>query len=185
MSHAIVFETTLGLCGFSWETDAVAVFSLPQASPEALERRLKAPLATQPPAWVQRLVERVQRHLNGDVDDFADVALDLTAVSAFDQSVYAALRKVAPGSTTTYGGLAQAIGDAGAARAIGRSMATNPLPLLIPCHRVLPATGELGGFSAYGGDVTKQRLLAIEGVRRLVQVDLFTASETAAAPRRS
>ena len=67
----------------------------------------------------------------------------------------------------TYGELANSLGAAGweAARDVGEAMGKNPMPIVIPCHRVLAAGGKLGGFSAYGGTVTKQKLLALEGVR--------------------
>ena len=84
--------------------------------------------------------------------------------SAFEQAAYAALRKVTWGQTVTYGDLAHALGDPGAARAIGVAMGRNSWPLIVPCHRVLGANGWLGGFSAPGGTVTKKALLEREGV---------------------
>ena len=70
------------------------------------------------------------------------------------------------GETTTYGTLAKAIGGGPeTARDVGQAMAGNPVPLIIPCHRVLAAGGRLGGFSAPGGAVAKERMLALEGVQ--------------------
>jgi methylated-DNA-[protein]-cysteine S-methyltransferase len=68
------------------------------------------------------------------------------------------------GQTATYGELARQVGSPGAARAVGQAMGHNPVPIIIPCHRVLAAGRKIGGFSAYGGAVTKERLLALEGV---------------------
>ncbi len=69
------------------------------------------------------------------------------------------------GETTTYGALARALGAGPeAARDVGQAMAHNPVPLIIPCHRVLAAGGKLGGFSAPGGAGTKRRMLEMEGV---------------------
>lgn len=119
------------------------------------------------------LVQRVRKHLEGVPDSFLDVPLDLTDVSGFDASVYRALRDIPAGATITYGDLAAVVGSPGAARAVGRAMATNPIPLIVPCHRVLAAGGQLHGFSAYGGIVTKDRLLELEGVRRQRQGELF------------
>ena len=75
------------------------------------------------------------------------------------------MRRVGWGQTTTYGALAKEVGvGPEAARDVGQAMAKNPVPLIIPCHRVLAAGGKLGGFSAPGGSATKQRMLELEGV---------------------
>jgi methylated-DNA-[protein]-cysteine S-methyltransferase len=76
--------------------------------------------------------------------------------------VYAAARAIRFGETVTYGELATRLGDARLARDVGQALARNPFPIVVPCHRVIAAGGRLGGFSARGGVVTKQRLLAIE-----------------------
>ncbi len=68
------------------------------------------------------------------------------------------------GQTSTYGAIATGLGEPGAARAVGRALGANPIPLIVPCHRVLAAGGKSGGFSAHGGRDTKARLLEIEGL---------------------
>ena len=77
------------------------------------------------------------------------------------------LRGIGFGRTVTYGELAKQIGLTGweGARDVGEAMGKNPVPVVIPCHRVLAAGNKPGGFSAYGGAATKQKLLALEGVR--------------------
>lgn len=107
-------------------------------------------------------MRRIRRLLAHGDDDLASVALDCDGVPEFDRRVYALARAVRPGATTTYGALAALAGDAGAARAVGLAMARNPFPIVVPCHRVLGASGALVGFSAHGGLDTKRRLLAIE-----------------------
>ena len=84
-------------------------------------------------------------------------------VPAFHRRVYEIARTIAPGQTRTYGELAAALGDPGAARAVGQALGDNPFPIVVPCHRVLAAAGKPGGFSAYGGRATKRQLLVIEG----------------------
>jgi methylated-DNA-[protein]-cysteine S-methyltransferase len=112
------------------------------------------------------LIADIQRYLAGAAVDFTGAAVDLSAVDPFRLELYEALRTVKYGQTVTYGDLAQHVGLTGpeAAREVGAAMGRNPVPVVIPCHRVLAAGGKLGGFSAYGGTVTKQRLLALEGV---------------------
>ena len=69
------------------------------------------------------------------------------------------------GETTTYGELAKLAGHAGLPRETGQALGANPVPLVIPCHRILAAGGKIGGFSAPGGSTTKEKMLALEGVR--------------------
>ena len=88
----------------------------------------------------------------------------------FQHAVWAELRRIPPGETRSYGEIAQALGRPGAARAVGRANATNPLPLVVPCHRVVGADGSLTGFA--GGLGWKRRLLAIEGVESPSQARL-------------
>ena len=90
--------------------------------------------------------------------------LDLTGVGDFHRRIYDLTRDVGWGETITYGELARRVGAPGAARAVGQAMGRNPIPIIIPCHRVLASGGKVGGFSAFGGAVTKTRLLALEGV---------------------
>lgn len=92
---------------------------------------------------------------------------DLSACTPFQKNVYAALCRIPRGEVTSYGELAAAIDKPRAARAVGRALAANPIPLLIPCHRVVPAGGGVGHYSggatAAAGSVMKERLLQWEG----------------------
>jgi methylated-DNA-[protein]-cysteine S-methyltransferase len=83
--------------------------------------------------------------------------------TAFQQSVWRELAKIPFGSTSTYGAVARAIGQPQAARAVGGAIGANPLPLVIPCHRVLAGDGRLTGFSGGDGVPTKVALLTLEG----------------------
>jgi methylated-DNA-[protein]-cysteine S-methyltransferase len=88
--------------------------------------------------------------------------LDLSAGTDFQKCVWGALRKIALGRTRSYAEIARAIGKAGAVRAVGGACGANPIPVFVPCHRVLAANRKLGGFS--GGLDWKRTLLAREGV---------------------
>jgi O-6-methylguanine DNA methyltransferase len=203
-----LFETALGTCGIAWSEAGLLALRLPEASREETREALFAragegpleevppPAATARPAhdastpsWVLALVRDVRAHLAGEPRSFADVPLADARVSPFAARVYAALRAVPAGSTTSYGELAKIAGSAGGARAVGGAMAKNPWPIVVPCHRVTGATASgdrgakegasLGGFSAYGGVVTKQRLLALEGVVTTPrQGSLFEGAQT-------
>ncbi|HPF34641.1 MAG TPA: methylated-DNA--[protein]-cysteine S-methyltransferase [Candidatus Krumholzibacteria bacterium] len=164
-----VFSTEHGPCGVAWTAAGVDRFELPHrdaaAAAAALARRAPdRPDTPRPPAPVRDLVKRVRAHLAGRPDPFADVPLDLGSRTPFARAVAQELRAVPPGSTVTYGELAARAGSPGAARAVGGVMATNPTPLLVPCHRVLPGGRGAGAFSGPGGPRQKEHLLLVEGV---------------------
>lgn len=90
-------------------------------------------------------------------------AVDLTRVPPFERAVLQALRRIPPGQVRTYGEIARSLGKPNAARAVGTACARNPLPLIIPCHRVVRTDGGLGGYSMRGGVALKRQLLEMEG----------------------
>lgn len=163
-----LFDTVLGPCGVAWSESGITRVQLPEADAPATEERLARWSAnirkSEPNALARTAIEALLSYFDGARTDFGDVVLDLEACSAFHRQIYAALRCIGWGETTTYGGLAACLGAPGAARAIGQAMGRNPVPVIVPCHRVLAAGGKPGGFSSFGGRVTKARLLAIEGV---------------------
>lgn len=164
MPHA-TFSTPLGLCAIAWNDAGLTRFLLPDP-----ERPAGAAPPVEPPAWVGQVIARVQRHLSGEPQDFADVAYDFARVTEFVRSVLQATLGVKPGRTATYGELAESIGlPPSTARAIGSALGTNPWPLLIPCHRIVAVTGRMTGFSGPGGVSTKVRLLALEGAQLIAE----------------
>ncbi|MBN1852841.1 MAG: MGMT family protein [Pirellulales bacterium] len=108
------------------------------------------------------LAERLTRFAAGEVQSFSDIRLDVNALTPFSQRVLAACRTIPWGQTSTYGELARRCGSPGAARAVGNILARNRFPIIVPCHRILPANGQFGGFSAPQGTAMKKRLLAME-----------------------
>jgi methylated-DNA-[protein]-cysteine S-methyltransferase len=90
-----------------------------------------------------------------------DLPLDVRPLPAFQRLVLAELTTVAYGTTETYGGLAQRVGKPSAARAVGGALNRNPIPIVLPCHRIVGSSGSLVGYA--GGLERKQRLLALEG----------------------
>jgi methylated-DNA-[protein]-cysteine S-methyltransferase len=162
-----VFDTALGACGIGWTSLGVRTVQLPEGSREQTAARLERwypdlPAAA-PPASIAAVISDIRALLGGGAVDLSRVELDLTGVPAFDTRVYLAARAVPPGDMVTYGELAKRLGEPGAARAVGRALGRNPVPIVVPCHRVVAAGGRTGGFSASGGVSTKMRMLAIEG----------------------
>ena len=144
--------------------DRVVASFLPGPKPEALVRRLRErfPDAAEAPEAEVAGAGALRRWLEGDPSALAAVPVDLSGAPPFAGKVYSALRKVAPGRVLTYKELAKRAGSPGAARAVGRAMATNPLAPFVPCHRVVGSDGGLTGFSAPGGVAQKARMLAAE-----------------------
>jgi methylated-DNA-[protein]-cysteine S-methyltransferase len=102
--------------------------------------------------------EELRQYFSGELRNFT-VKVDLSRWQGFTARVYVALRAVPYGETVTYGELARRAGQPAAARAVGRIMASNPLPIILPCHRVIAATGALTGYSGGAGIATKEFLL--------------------------
>lgn len=92
-----------------------------------------------------------------------EIELDEFCVPPFHRRVYALTRRIAPGLTRTYGEVAAALGEPGAARAVGQALGANPFAPIVPCHRVLAAGSKPGGFSGGQGALTKLQMLEIEG----------------------
>jgi methylated-DNA-[protein]-cysteine S-methyltransferase len=167
--RSCVFDTASGFSAVAWSAFGATRFVLPASTATAAERSLKrrAPEAEPgpPPPEVAEAIALAKRYFSGEPTEFSAVALDLRDQDPFFAQIYDALRRIGWGRTTTYGALAAAVGaPREAARNVGQAMAKNPMPLLIPCHRVLAAGGRIGGFSAPGGAETKARMLRMEGV---------------------
>lgn len=165
----VLIETAFGACGLAWSEHGLTRLQLPEIDPAATEERLRATgrerAADEVPETIRDLQGRLQRYFDGAAIDFSDVAIDARGQGDLQRRIYAAVRAIPWGETRTYGEIAKAIGEPGAARVVGQAMGRNPVPIIMPCHRVLAASGRLGGFSAPGGGATKQRLLALEGDR--------------------
>lgn len=113
-----------------------------------------------PPA---RLRDPLESYFSDPSSGLPDLPTRLDQGTAFQQAVWEALRTIPAGETRTYGEVAAAAGSPEAARAAGQAVGANPLPLVVPCHRVVPASGGIGGYGAGTGPPLKRRLLEAEG----------------------
>jgi len=105
------------------------------------------------------------RYFQGEDANFSTIRLDLEGCSDFFRRVCNIVRIIPYGSLASYGGVARMAERPGSARAVGRVMANNSIPIVIPCHRVVASDGRLTGYSAEGGLATKEKLLRMEGLR--------------------
>lgn len=162
-----VFPSQLGWMATLWEGDMLLELSFGYDSPQRALRALTSP----PGAWcdddeLPQTVRRLQAFARGEKIDFCDVPVARPLRGPFAQAVIEQCRRIPFGETRTYAEVAASAGSPRAARAVGNTMATNRTPLVVPCHRVVPTGGKLGGYSAGEGIRTKLRLLEMEAVMR-------------------
>lgn len=167
-----VFASAIGPLGLAWGPQGLRGAQLPERDDDVVGSATRARMARRfarldearpPPRW-QRLVQDLQALMDGAAVDLSATDIDWTGVPGFHRRVYELALAIPPGRTRSYGQLAAALGEPGAARAVGQALGANPFAPVVPCHRVLAAQGP-GGFSAPGGLPAKFRLLAIEQAR--------------------
>ncbi|HYS09634.1 MAG TPA: methylated-DNA--[protein]-cysteine S-methyltransferase [Myxococcales bacterium] len=161
----MLFETRAGPVRLRWNERGLTAIEMPEMPLRELRAELgKEKNGGDAPAFVVEAARLLKRHLAGEAQDLSALPLDLSVLAPFQRAVYEKIRSLPPGRTTTYGEIAALLGKPGASRAVGQALGRNPFLVVVPCHRVLAAGGAPGGFSAPGGVVAKQRLLALEGV---------------------
>ncbi|MFI5781040.1 methylated-DNA--[protein]-cysteine S-methyltransferase [Nocardia sp. NPDC051570] len=176
---AALFDTTIGVCALAWTDTGVARFLLPEATTETTRavvlrrNRGREVHEAEPTGVIAEAIEDIRAHLAGTLDDLRWIPLDHKGIPEFDRAVYQVTRAIDPGRTLSYGQVAARIGHPHAAQAVGQTLGRNPIPLIVPCHRVLASDHALHGFSAPGGLVTKQRLLEIERTPGFGEPTLF------------
>jgi len=128
---------------------------------DRVQRRTRAALVRSRERCAEAM-RQVREYLDGQRTRF-DLPLDMTPMTAFQRQVLSAALKIPRGQWLTYGEVAKAIGKPQASRAVGQALGHNPVPIVIPCHRVLGSDGSLHGYSGGGGIRTKAWLLQLEG----------------------
>lgn len=178
MAGFAFFDTPAGLVGLAWN-DALEVCGgqLPEATPtltrQRMQQRYPQLAECEPPPAMAVVIARLAAALQGTPDTLEDVPLADADLPEFNRRVYALARRIPPGRTRSYGELAAELGGPAVARAVGQALGHNRFAPLVPCHRVLAAHAQAGGFSGPGGLKTKLRLLQLEGARFGEQPGLF------------
>ena len=176
MVHFSLFPTPIGDCGIAWRADVIIATHLPEKHAAATAARLAERTGgskAEPPDEIQSSIASIITLLEGEQTDLTGIICDFSKIEAFAAKVYHATRAIPAGETRTYGAIAMQLGDKQLAQKVGRALGRNPLPIIVPCHRVVGANGKLTGFSAYGGVDTKLKMLAIEGAHVNNQPGLF------------
>lgn len=149
--------TSRGICHLTFRSRSAARFAagLRRSFPDARIARVAASAAP----W--SLARQLAGYASGRARSFS-APIDLSALTPFQRRVLEATSKVPYGQVVSYGTIAAAIGNPGSSRAVGNALGGNPVPILIPCHRIIASGGDIGGFT--GGLRAKRRLLAVEGI---------------------
>lgn len=160
-----IFDTKWGSFGLAVAQSALLRTNLPTSDPEKIKAALLKNLPN--PQYDKNLLKTLQQQIiayfDGCTVNFSlNIPLALDGFSQFAVSILTACRDIRFAQTITYALLAKKAGRPAAARAVGRIMAKNPVPLIVPCHRVIRTDGTLGGFSAPGGKALKKKLLSHE-----------------------
>jgi methylated-DNA-[protein]-cysteine S-methyltransferase len=156
----IIFQTAAGWVGVMGSINGIKRTTLPQSSRDKALAELGSDDREKPDKDLFReLTTLFQGYFAGQRSSFPD-NLDLSEATGFQRRVWEAARQIPYGETGSYGWIARKIGKPGAARAVGQALGKNPLPIIVPCHRVISSDGSLGGFS--GGLEMKRQLLALE-----------------------
>jgi len=162
------FESPFGDFSIMWRVvnDSLKILriflSKEEQSSEIFARAAFRDFRQQSHSMVKELGQNIQRFLEGEAIEFTLDSMALESCSPFQRRVILAEFAVPRGLVTTYGRLANHLGIEGAARAVGSALATNPFPIVIPCHRTIRSDATLGGYQ--GGLATKRSLLIYEGV---------------------
>jgi methylated-DNA-[protein]-cysteine S-methyltransferase len=161
----LAFPSDLGWMAAVWHADRLYRFAFGYGGRAAVLTAVEQKSAIGPDSWRKwaSFIARLRAVAEGGDDDLRDLEVDLDDRTSFQRAVLRKCRQIPRGCVRTYADLARAAGHPGSARAVGNVMATNRLPLIIPCHRVVGSGGKLGGFSAPQGLEMKRRLLEMEG----------------------
>lgn len=145
-----------------WTDAGIARLLLPGDTPADMRQRLGQAGGSEKHDGQPELAARIAAYSEGARDSFRDITLDLDGVPEMNRRIYRHIRELEWGETTTYGAIARWLGDVAMSRAVGAAMGANPIPLIVPCHRVLAADGRTGGFSSPRGVRAKMEMLALE-----------------------
>jgi len=174
---ASLVQTRWGFLAIAFEGSSVIALELPDTDKKIVRQRLTSRCG--PLTWVEKpfpeVADLLVRYFKGEPVSFDKIRVAPPDGTPFYREVWKRLQAIPYGELVTYGQLAAMLGRPRAARAIGGAVGANPIPLVIPCHRVIQNGGKLGGFSAPGGTSYKKRLLQLEdhhlkGDRRLAPV---------------
>lgn len=170
MRRAMIFNSPWGWMGIAESSKGIQAIVLPKRSKRAVESDLRAqskePLQQEESAQLEAARDQLLDYLAGRRNAF-DVPIDLSQGTSFQRKVWRTLQQVPYGKLRSYQWIALRVGGRRYARAVGNAVGANPLPIVVPCHRIVAHDASLGGFS--GGLSMKRKLLSLEGTLRYLK----------------
>ena len=161
-----IFLTAWGWAGFAADQKGLRIFILPEEREEdvlfKIKKELKCNNLFEDNRGWESLSKKVKEYYTGKKVDFTDYKLNLDNYTDFQKEILKTVRKISYGETRSYKEAAEAAGYPRAYRAVGSTMRNNPLPLIVPCHRVIKSDGSLGGFSGKKRSTLKRKMIDLE-----------------------
>ena len=162
----IIFSTDWGWAGFVAGQEGLKILVLPEERKEDVLVKIKKELKCnnlieEKEGW-ENLIKDIKKYFIGNKVDFSNWQLDLNEYTDFQRSILQTVKKIPYGKIQTYKKVAETANYPKAYRAVGNTMRNNPIPLIIPCHRVIKSDGTLGGFSGKEGIALKKRMIDLE-----------------------
>ena len=160
------FDSHIGPCAVAFCKGEIVGLLLPQKSLRDTVNKLSSrfhhsEVSPKPTAFEKKVIDQLRLHLKSGNQNLSKLKVNIETTPFFSK-VYDAVQRIPPGQALTYGDVAKLVGRPKASRAIGQAMARNPIPLVVPCHRVVGSGGKLTGFTAEGGVKLKAQLLSLE-----------------------
>ena len=165
-----IFLTDWGWAGFVYDKKGLRNLALPEGNKEDILFRIKneskSNALIKEDIGQEDLILKIKEYFRGKKIDFSDWRLNLEKYTIFQRKIMQVVQKIPYGETKSYKWVAQTSGYPRAYRAVGNTMRNNPLPLVIPCHRVIKSDGGLGGFSGKEGIAYKKKMIDFESRRK-------------------
>jgi len=163
--HYVIFKNQLGYLALVFSTTVVRRIYLPFSNISQLKKKILADYPeispSKPNPQMKKLMHKINLHLGGEIQTYHEFKIDLCKLTSFQQTTLLTARKIKSGKTLSYKALAETINSPKSYRAVGSALSQNPLPLIIPCHRIVSSKG-IGGFTAELGIELKKYLLRLE-----------------------
>ena len=168
MMYCFSFETEIGEMGFVWSLDSekrarlIRILLSDEVSASVKVKKILPSVVFKTDERLINASEKIREYLKGEEVDLPLELIDWSILSEFQKKVFRCQLSVPRGKVNSYAWLAKRVGAEGAFRAVGKALRSNPFPVLIPCHRTVRKSGEIGGFTS--GTELKKCLLKLEGV---------------------
>ena len=159
-----IFSTSFGWCGIIYGNNGIKKVYLPGIKKEILKNTILTANKdiTENITKIEALMNDICKYFDGKKVQL-DFPVDLNTITEFQKKVYKKTMQIPIGKVKTYKWITEAVGIPGGARAVGNALSKNPIPLILPCHRVVGCNGNIGGFSGPGGTSQKKKMLQLEG----------------------